>query len=151
MINLFEQAINKNEFLDFALGKNEYFIIDRDYGEHSVIGSWINYILPLTKVKKKAYIEQAIQLMFYNIIEGKNISEQEKNENLLNHLFTYYYLLSEKRIHEISFNLLNIFIENLFNSYILLLKEKKDSKLSAFENAIEIIKSRGGLSTEPLK
>lgn len=44
-MNLFEQAIEKNGLLDFALGKHEYFIIDRDYGEHSVISSWLNYIL----------------------------------------------------------------------------------------------------------
>jgi hypothetical protein len=60
-MNLFQKAIENNELLNFALGKNEYFIADRDFGEHSVLNSWINNILPLIELKGQEYVNVAIE------------------------------------------------------------------------------------------
>jgi hypothetical protein len=45
-MNSFEKAIKKSELLKFALGLDEYFIMDREYGEHWVLGAWQSHILP---------------------------------------------------------------------------------------------------------
>jgi hypothetical protein len=150
MMNLFEQAIEKSELLNFAIGKDEYFLVDSDYGEHSVISSWLNYVLPLIEIKGKTYVNKNIDLMFKKIIESDDLTEQLKNENLLYHLHTYYYLDSENRI-EASLPLdLSISIENTLTSYLNKLKNNNDTKYSAFANAINLIKSRGGLTTKPI-
>lgn len=146
MMNLFEQAIEKNEFLDFALGKHEYFVLDRDYGEHSVIGSWLNYILPLIEIKGINYVNEGIETMFKKIIESNEITEQVKNENLLYHLHTYYYLDSEKRLKALLSKYLSELMENILTSYLDKLKKSNDNKYQAFANAINLIKSRGGLT-----
>lgn len=147
MMNLFDQAIKKAELLNFALGKQEYFVVDRDYDEHSVIGSWLNYILPLIEITGIAYVNEGIELMFRKIIESYEITEQEKNENLLYHLHTYYYLDSENRLKAMSLINLNQLIEGIFHIYTNKLKEVNDLKLDTFNNAINIIKLRGGLKT----
>jgi hypothetical protein len=146
MMNLFEQAIAKNELLDFALGKHEYFVVDRDYGEHSVIGSWINFILPLIEIKGTDYINEVIELMFKKIIESNKITDQEKNENLLYHLHTYYYLDSENRFKALMPKYLSDLLENMLTLYLSKLKESNDAKYNAFANAIDVIKFRGGLT-----
>lgn len=115
-MNLFEQAIEKNELLEFALGKHEYFIVDRDYSEHSVISSWLNYILPLIDIKGIDYVNKGIESMFIKIIENNEITEQVKNENLLYHLHTYYYLDSENHLKAMPLINLNKLIENIFTT-----------------------------------
>jgi hypothetical protein len=148
MMNLFEQAIEKKELLDFALGKHEYFIVDRDYGEHSVISSWLNYILPLIDIKGIDYVNKGIESMFIKIIENNEITEQVKNESLLYHLHTYYYLDSENRLKAMPLNNLNKLIENIFTTYTNKLIEANDIKIGAFNNAVNLIKSRGGLAIQ---
>lgn len=44
IINLFEQALLKNELSNFILGKNEYLVIDRELGEHWPLESYKKYI-----------------------------------------------------------------------------------------------------------
>lgn len=145
MTNLFEQAIEKNELLEFALGKEEYFVVDREYGEHSVINAWINYILPLIDSKGIEYVDEAIENLFKTLLMT-NIDDPVKNENLLYHLHVYYYLHSQNRIVAQSLKNLNSAITNSLNTYIDNLEKNHDSKASAFINTIKLIQSRGGLS-----
>jgi hypothetical protein len=145
MTNLFEQAIEKNELLEFALGKEEYFVVDREYGEHSVINTWINYILPLIDSKGIEYVDEAIENLFKTLLMA-NIDEPIKNETLLYHLHVYYYLHSQSRIVAQSLKNLNSSIEDSLNAYISNLEKNHDSKASAFINTVKLIQSRGGLS-----
>ncbi len=147
-MNLFEQAIEKSELLNFALGKDEYFVVDRDYGTHSVISSWINYILPLCKTKGSDYVNIAIEEMITQLVKAIEIEEPERNENLLYQLHVYYYLDSEKRIKASPLTNLNLLLEKSLNNYVNILKSKHDSNANAFVNAINQIKSRGGLLTK---
>lgn len=98
IMNLFEKAIEKGELLNFALGKNEYFIVDREYGEHSVLSSWINHILPISITKGEEYVRGKITQMMTEVISSKFLNEQQKAENILYHLHVYYYLGSEGKL-----------------------------------------------------
>ncbi len=150
MINLFEQAINKDELLDFALGKGHYFIVDREYGGHSVLLSWINYILPLSKIKGYDYVNTAIEKMMMVLFYATELEEQEKNKTLLYQLHVYYYFDSENRINAKPLTALNLLLEKSLNNYINSLMLKNDPKANDFINAINLIKSRGGLKTDSL-
>lgn len=96
-MNLFEQAIIKGELLNYALGKDIYFIADRDYGDYSVIMSWTNHIIPLIDLKGLEYVNKKIEMMFIELLNS-NLDNEVKNESLLYHLHVYYYLNSEGKI-----------------------------------------------------
>lgn len=144
MINLFGVAIAKDELLKFALGRDEYFIADRDYGDHSVIISWTSHILPLIELKGLHYVNKQIENMFC-ILLNSNLDETVKNESLLYHLHVYYYLDSECRIKAEKLSSLNQKIFGSLDKYLTSLKAKNDPKENAVKNAINLIRSRGGL------
>ncbi len=143
-MNLFEQAILKNELLNFALGKDEYFIADRDYGDHSVMMSWTNNVLPLIDTKGIVYINSKIKEMLLELLES-NIDGLVKNECLLYHLHVYYYLNSEGRIKADSLISFDHRILKSLNDYVLSLQKTNQAKANAITHAINLIQSRGGL------
>ncbi|MBX7225050.1 MAG: hypothetical protein K1X55_03410 [Chitinophagales bacterium] len=144
-MNLFEEAIEKNELLKFALGQEKYFVVDRDYGEHSVISSWINCILPLQEVKGVNYVNSGIEQMIRELTFASNLESFQHADTLLYQLHTYYYLMSEGRINAISLEHLNAKMEDILNSYSDVLEKTDKAKSNAIKNTIQLIKSRGGL------
>ena|SRR5690554_306786 len=148
-MNLFEQAIEKKELVDFALGKNEYFVADRDYGDHSILISWTNNILPLIGIKGIDYVNEKIKKMMLELLES-DTAESVKNESLLYHLHVYYYLDSEGRIKADDLSPLNQRFLKSLNAYVFLLRSRNDTKANAIENAINLIKLRGGLITKSI-
>ncbi len=146
-MNLFEEAIKKGELLKFALGKEEYFMADRDYGDHSLINSWISYIVPLTEKEESEYINEKIEEMFLRLINS-DLDIQTKNESLLYNLHVYYYLDSENRLKARKMGRINSAILSSLQEYLNFLKNKNDPKEKAVLNAIDLIKSRGGLIIE---
>lgn len=146
IINLFEQAITKSELLKFAIGKYEYFVPDRDCGDHSVIISWTNNVLPLIDIKGLDYVNEKIEKMIFELLNC-NLDEEIKNEVLLYHLHVYYYLDSEGRIKAQKLVSLNKKTLDSLDRYMSSLKEKNDPKENAIQNAINLILSRGGLMT----
>jgi len=148
-LNLFQKAIDNKQLLEFSLGKGEYFELDREYGEHSILNSWINQVLPLIKIKGIDLVNDSILEMFNQLLIAKNISLEERNEKLLYHLHVYYYLDHEKRIIAQSLVKLNRAMLDSLNTYLDFLISTKDSKAKAFENGIELIKKRGGLNLNP--
>lgn len=144
-MNLFEEAIEKKELLEFAIGKGKYYVVDRDYGSHSIIGSWINYILPLVETKGVGYVNNSIENMIKELTFAENIENDIRNEMLLNHLHVYYYLVEEKRVVAINMIKLNTEIQHIFDLYLDELEKLNDSKITAIKDTIALIKSRGGL------
>lgn len=145
MKNLFESAASKNELLNFALGRNEYFMPERDYGDHSVINSWICHILPLIETKGYEFINEKIKEMFKAILNDKSLNSALKNEIILYHLHVYYYLASENRIKAQNLKELNSKILDSLNLYVNELIQNNKPKAEIISNSINLIKSRGGL------
>ncbi len=145
MMNLFEEAIKKDQLLQFALGEGEYNMPDRDYGDHSVINSWISFILPLIERKGLEYVNDKIEIMFQTLLKGK-IDSKTKYESLLYHLHVYYYLNSEGRIDARKLTSINPKLLSSLQQYIEHLKSNNDPKEKAFRNSIVTIQSRGGLT-----
>lgn len=143
-MNLFQKAIENNELLNFALGKNEYFIADRDFGEHSVLNSWINNILPLIELKGQEYVNVAIEKMFNEILISDQITSEEKNENLLYQLHVYYYLNHENRVKANKLTKLNPKLLESLLEYSNYLEKINSPKANAFKSGIELIQRRGG-------
>ena len=143
-INLFEKAIEKNELLKFAKGEDEYFVLDREYDEHSVIQFWTLYIIPLMEEKSESYVNPFILQMLHEVIITNKYDEPTKYHLAWYHLHVYYYLRSEKQI------LGNIFkesheIETGFYRFMdILIKTDKD-RLIRFIESIKVIQSRGGI------
>ena len=139
-MNLFEQAITKGELLKFALGKDEYYIADRDYDDHSVLISWTNYVLPLIGIKGIDYVNEKIEAMILELLNS-DLDARVKNENLLYHLHVYYYMNSEGRIKATKLSSLNKKIADSINAYMDLLKTENDPKENAFQNTINLKRS----------
>lgn len=148
-MNLFEQAITKDELLQFALGKDEYFLADRDYGDHSVINSWTTYILPLIEKRGLEFINNKIEEMF-RVLLNSDLDNQVKNESILYHLYVYYYLNGEGRIRACKMTSINPQLVFSLNLYIDYLKKNNDPKENAIRNALNLIQSRGGLTIESI-
>ena len=70
-MNLFQKAIESNQLLEFSLGKGEYFEVDREYGEHSILNSWINQILPLIKINSIDLVNDSILEMCNYLFDKK--------------------------------------------------------------------------------
>ena len=147
-MNLFEQAIAKDELLQFALGKDEYFLADRDYGDHSVINSWTTSVLPLIEKRGLEFVNDKIEEMF-RVLINSDLDAQIKNESILYHLHVYYYLNGEGRIRACKMTSINSQLLFSLNLYIDCLKNNNDSKENAIRNALSLIQSRGGLTIEP--
>lgn len=145
MINLFKEAIEKDEYLNFAIGKNNYFLLDREYGEHWIYGTWVNNILPFIHEKGEIFAKPFIIKMFETLLNEKELNIETKNDCLLYHLHVYYYLLEEGKILNDSIKTLNLKFNEVFENYIKYLNSTSNSKADAVENAIGLIKSRGGL------
>ena len=144
-MNLFQKAIEKNELLKFALGKNEYFIADRDFGDHSVLNSWINNILPLVESKGQIYVDEAIEKMLTEILFSVQITSEEKNENLLYQLHVYYYFKHENRIKAKDLTNLNSRLLESLLEYSNFFDKTHSPKAKAFKAGQEWIHNRGGL------
>ena len=145
IMNLFETAIEKRELLDFSLGKDDYFIVDREYGEHSILASWTNHIVPVSVIKGDKYVKGKVIEMMSKVTSSNILNEQQKAENILYHLHVYYYLGFEGKLKTYSLEEINLEIEKCFSNYLKSISDK--NKIENFKRAIDLIKSRGGLST----
>jgi hypothetical protein len=152
--NLFEKAISSQELADFALGKGDYYVIDREYGEHWISGSWLQYILPhIDKIDKQTANDEIIR-MFNALLNYKKITIEEKIFQLLQHLHVFYYLKSTGKI-DPDFSIIDIEIK--INKQVdayreILMNETKliNEKSDRMDQLIDLIKRRGGMLSPPL-
>jgi len=86
--NLFEEALSKNELLDFILGKREYFVLDRECDEHWALGSYKKYIEPYI-----AKTDDVFPMTFWKqlIIDFKKYEDKNLLMDFLIAYFTSYY------------------------------------------------------------
>ncbi|EKT4499162.1 hypothetical protein SL054_001395 [Flavobacterium psychrophilum] len=147
MMNLFEKAVNTGELLKFALGQGEYFILDREYDGHWIHGSWINYILPYINEKEEVIANIDILNLFKSILNAKDIDLEKKGDVLLYHLHVYYYQKQEGKINSDALGEINEELLSFFDNYLGFLNKTSPPKIAAVQDAISLIKSRGGLIT----
>ena len=145
MTNLFEQAIEKNELVEFALGEGEYFILDREYGGHWVLGSWQMYILPMMKSRTEEEVDPFIVRMVMELIHSGKTDIIKKNDAIVYHLHVYYYYKKEGRIKEDAFLYSNDVIEASLDEYCHFLSGSDKDKAENVKESIELIRKRGGL------
>jgi len=138
MENKFEKAVKDGALVDFFLGNGEYFIPDRDYGDHSAILSWNNYIIPYLEnnVTKIGTIEE----MFLEVLLNEEIDPLEKEKFLTYHLFIYYTFRKENKISKLEkectiVELAKVFYMNFFRDF---------GKREEIICALDLIKQRGG-------
>lgn len=144
--NDFIKAIDNQELVDFSIGKGNYFLPDREYGGHWILGSWLNSILPLLN-ESNTDIQEHLITMLQELIYSTDIPVIEKSENLLSHLYVFYYLRKENRIPD-----LDIFDTLLPDISLFLDKVKEDciannqlDTLTQMKNTINMIQNNGGL------
>ncbi|WP_207426687.1 hypothetical protein [Pedobacter sp. SYSU D00535] len=88
-MNLFSEAIESDQLLDFVLGKDKYYIPDREYGGHWPFGSYKKYIEDYLSQN-----EQVFEMRFW--VKVCNILDDEIDvnlflEGLIGYLISYYY------------------------------------------------------------
>ena len=76
--------------MSFAFGEGQYFIQDREYDEHWVLGSWTNHILPYSE-ENITDCKRELQVMFEKIMQTPNYDKERVIETLLYHVYVYYY------------------------------------------------------------
>lgn len=149
-MNRFEEAIRQNELLDFALGALEYYLRDRDYDEHWVLGSWINYILPYCRDND---CDAPVREMFQALIRDSTLSQQDRLDALLYHVCVFYYLVGEKRFSDKDLikdleSAIGFEVESLKNK---LVAGSDSNKLDELKKTVALIKSTGGLNDYSLE
>jgi len=144
-MNLFEKAIINGDLLNFAIGKGEYYIMDREYGEHSIFSSWSTQILPFYTINRDFHFKEILIKMLNQVLFSSILNNQEKAETILYHLHVYYYLDSQNKLKADSLKELNFEVNACFEKY--LSSVSNSQKIDVFKNAIKLIQSRGGLSS----
>lgn len=144
-MNLFEEAIKKDELFEFAQGKNQYFILDREYGEHWIHSSWVNHILPLINEQGEDNLNPQILNLFKSILNSEILELEKKGDLILYHLHVYYYLRNDGKIRNNIPIMLNAEIRVLLENYMDYLVKTNSNKIGAVRNAIQLIKTRGYL------
>ena len=143
-INLFEQAIKQNEWLAFALGEKEYFVLDREYGEHWVLGAWDKYIFPYIKARGEEIANPFIVEMISHLMNS-TIDPREKNDAILLHLRVYYYRRHEGKVSSDAFagqaEKIRKYLEDYRDALALKDKEQADD----VTRRISLVKEYGGL------
>ncbi|GJM36080.1 MAG: hypothetical protein DHS20C18_50810 [Saprospiraceae bacterium] len=145
-VNLFEQAINKEELLDFALGKGEYFLADREWGTHWVLGTWLYQLVPYcSKIGSYAPAKD----MLLELLFSASIPMEDRLESLLYHIYVFYYLKSENRVHSPDIvKEIEPEIINTIKKYSPVLERTyKTEQLNKLKQSIVSIKKRGGLTS----
>lgn len=146
MINLFIEAIEKDELCEFALGLNDYFILDRENGGHWVLLSWEKYILSCIALNGEKKTSIHINTMLKCLVNAGNYDIEQRIDALLYHVHVYFY---NKKEGKIKMNMLEEHADEIkesFKNYFVYLKRKNKQKLNQVMNAIKIIKRNGGLA-----
>lgn len=145
-VNLFEQAVKKGELLDFALGKGEYFLADREWGEHWVLGTWLYQLVPYCS-KIGSY--QPAKDMLLELLFSAAVPIDVKLESILYHVYVFYYLKSENRIlsSDIVKDMEPEIINTIEKHLSSLEKENRKDQLDKLYQSISSIVKRGGLTT----
>lgn len=143
MMTLFEKAINSDELLEFAFGKEGYYLADREYGEHSVLFSWTREIAPLFDTRDSAFVQESIVRMFEAIVTNDQFDSELTGHTLLYHLHVLYYLVEEGRVSKIDLTELDHAISLRLRSY--LDDPNSVEKRKIILNSIARIKDNGGL------
>lgn len=93
--NLFSRAIARDELLEFATGQGEYFIVDREWGDHWVLGAWRNHILPHSATADDG--ASSLKKMF-SLLLNAEMKPAAKMYCILYHLYVYYLFRRGRRI-----------------------------------------------------
>jgi len=151
MENKFKKALKNNEINDFINGKGEYFILDREYGDHSTLGSYKLYVEPYLLENNNFFDHD-----FWDKIEQSFLWENDKNillDNLIGYLIPYYSEKSELRAKNTPHVIIEIIKSYLENNVVSLKQDKRgtgvewNSNEGLYESIIknlEIILLRGG-------
>ena len=144
-MNLFQKAIEENRLTEFALGLNEFFIPDREYGDHWVLAAWQRHIIPILEEDKK--VEAKILDMLSSLLNTDLAREETKTNLLLYHLHIFYYEMKNGRLNSTDF------LASQTEKFMLQIKKMK--QLNSEENyleknqkidfAIDLIRKNGGL------
>jgi hypothetical protein len=144
-MNLFQKAIEENRLLEFALGLNEFFIPDREYGDHWVLIAWQQHIIPLLHDDKNA--EAKILEMISSIPDTELVSEEIKTSLLLYHLHVFYYEMKNGKLPSFDFltSKTEKFTFQIEKMKLLNSSENNHEKNQKIDFVIDLIKQNGGL------
>ena len=146
-MNKFQEAIDKDELLDFAIGKDSYFIVDRDYSTHSVIQSWASGIIRLLKEKGEEYVNPYIVQMIHQILNSKNLN-QDKFDVALTHLNAYYIYRAKGIVQGNLFQNSNK-VKTAFTPYLQRLSDTDPESYKFTKITLDLIQKSGGLQNIP--
>lgn len=129
------------------MGQGEYFVLDREYGVHWVLGSWLNTdgVLAYVKEKEQPEADRLVESLFRAMVEDRDPESEAVSDTLLYHLHVYYYLKQEGRIHGDALTKLNPALRLFLQYYLEHLVRINPGKANSVRNDIQLIQSRGGL------
>ncbi|PBQ32471.1 hypothetical protein CNR22_12045 [Sphingobacteriaceae bacterium] len=134
----FEEVLRNNNLEDFISGRENYFVLDKEFDEHWALGSYQKFILPYLKVKgnifEEIFWQQIIQVMAD--VNDKNIFM----DLLIAYLIPYY--------HNDDFNITQLRKNNTPQDFINKIREfVSENKLSLQKDlrgsGIELYSSNG--------
>jgi hypothetical protein len=139
---LFQKTHESGELGWFASGQQEYFKLDREHGEHWVLGSWKEEILPAAKKYDPEELQLLLCQMLSDLTKNESISEQVRLDLFLYHLSVFYYLKCEGHFSSDFFANCNFDICSYISDAV-----KRHNTPEKVRSAIAQIQKRGGLKT----
>ena len=114
-MNLYKKAIDSEEISDFLLGRNDYFILNRDYGNHDITGTYMDILnFGIEFGEEKLYNQLNKDIEF--IILNENISLHDYTNILGVIFFQLVYRKEEGKFHS-EWILPNVLIQTLKNKF----------------------------------
>ncbi len=100
MMNNYKKAIIKNETSDFLLGRGNYFVYNRDYGDHDITATYMDLLNYGKEVGEKKMYEQMNCDLFSILLNKENINIDEYTNLLGFVLFYFKYKFDYKKLKE---------------------------------------------------
>ena len=152
MNNLFKKAIEQNTLLEFALGKDEFFIQDPELNEHWELGAWKYHVVPLVNEDRNTF--RYVVEMFASLAEAGQMSLGARIDHLLNHIHVFRYFCLKKELQDcddLFERVEDLAIPTLRNYCEAVAKSGDQSRLKQVVTAVSVIQKKGGLKQRAIE
>ncbi len=126
---VFEEVIEKRDYKDFFLGKGNYFILDREYGEHWFYGAFKQVLWPYAQKNGEQKFEFEFWKGILNLLKNPGDDKNLILDSIVNNILVFYQFsnpsIRTRRISSTPKGFLSIFKNKFLENRHSLKKDKR--------------------------